>query len=132
MVDNLSNGRVGISFASGWNPDDFIFFPERYATRDEHLFQSMQAVRTLWRGQPFEGTNGGGQPCSVTIFPRPVQPELPVWMTVAGNPEELRPGRRLRRQSADPPARPGRRRARIADCPLSKRAGRGRLRSGER
>src|SRR3954468_15119817 len=31
VVDNLSNGRVGISFASGWNPDDFVFFPDRYA-----------------------------------------------------------------------------------------------------
>jgi len=29
MVDNLSGGRVGLSLASGWNPDDFAFFPER-------------------------------------------------------------------------------------------------------
>jgi phthiocerol/phenolphthiocerol synthesis type-I polyketide synthase D len=86
VVDNLSHGRVGISFAPGWNPDDFLFFPERYATRYEHLFESMKAVRTLWRGEPLAGTNGAGQPYSVTTFPRPVQRELPVWMTVAGNP----------------------------------------------
>ncbi|MDQ3744190.1 MAG: LLM class flavin-dependent oxidoreductase, partial [Acidobacteriota bacterium] len=35
MVDNLSGGRVGISFASGWNPADFAFFPERYRNRQE-------------------------------------------------------------------------------------------------
>lgn len=27
-VDNLSNGHVGLSVASGWNPDDFIFPPK--------------------------------------------------------------------------------------------------------
>ena len=31
VVDNLSNGRVGLSFASGWHPDDFVFKPEHYA-----------------------------------------------------------------------------------------------------
>ena len=89
VVDNLSNGRVGISFASGWNPNDFVFHPERYADRYEHLFATMDAVKALWRGEPYTGMNGAGQPCSVTIFPRPVQPELPVWMTVAGNPENF-------------------------------------------
>src|ERR1700752_4233103 len=32
MVDNLSGGRVGISFASGWTPNDFAFFPQRYGS----------------------------------------------------------------------------------------------------
>src|SRR5262245_45469222 len=30
VVDNLSSGRAAISFGSGWNIDDFVFFPERY------------------------------------------------------------------------------------------------------
>src|SRR5499433_3320101 len=30
VVDNLSNGRVAVSFASGWHPDDFIFAPAVY------------------------------------------------------------------------------------------------------
>ena len=28
VVDNLSRGRVGISFASGWQPNDFVLHPE--------------------------------------------------------------------------------------------------------
>src|SRR6266851_5085523 len=35
MVDNLSGGRVGISFASGWHPNDFALFPENYDRRQE-------------------------------------------------------------------------------------------------
>ncbi len=89
VVDNLSNGRVGLSFASGWNPDDFIFYPERYATRNDHLLDVMQQVQRLWRGDAFEGTNGVGKPARVTIYPKPVQAELPVWLTVAGNPRNF-------------------------------------------
>ncbi len=89
VVDNLSNGRVGLSFASGWNPDDFVFFPERYESRHQQVFDTMEAVRRLWRGEAFAGTNGVGKPASVTMFPKPVQAELPVWMTVAGNPRNF-------------------------------------------
>ncbi len=89
VVDNLSNGRVGVSFASGWNPDDFMFAPDRYADRHEQMVGAMQTVQRLWRGEAFEGTNGAGQPARVKVFPRPVQPELPVWMTVAGNPRNF-------------------------------------------
>src|ERR1700722_3159281 len=32
MVDNLSNGRAGISFGTGWNTNDFVFRPDRYIT----------------------------------------------------------------------------------------------------
>ena len=28
VIDNLSNGRVGIAFASGWMPEDFLLRPE--------------------------------------------------------------------------------------------------------
>src|SRR5882757_8323166 len=33
VVDNLSHGRVGISFASGWHAADFVFQPENYPDR---------------------------------------------------------------------------------------------------
>jgi natural product biosynthesis luciferase-like monooxygenase protein len=89
VVDNLSNGRVGLSFASGWNPNDFVFFPERYENRHEHVMETMRAVQALWRGEAFAGNNGAGQPCSVQIFPKPVQSELPLWATVAGNPRNF-------------------------------------------
>src|SRR5439155_21633152 len=39
LVDNLSHGRVGISIASGWNPDDFAMHPERYDDRHPRVFE---------------------------------------------------------------------------------------------
>ncbi|MEV4391051.1 bifunctional LLM class flavin-dependent oxidoreductase/SDR family oxidoreductase [Nonomuraea sp. NPDC049607] len=86
VVDQLSGGRVGLSFASGWHPDDFVFGPDRYADRHEHMYRGIESVRTLWRGQPVTLPGGDG-PVQVRVYPPPVQPELPVWITAAGNPQ---------------------------------------------
>lgn len=86
VVDNLSNGRVGISFAAGWQPDDFVIQPDNYADRKELMFEQIEQVKALWRGEDrtFDGPDG---PVTVRTLPRAVQSELPVWVTAAGNPE---------------------------------------------
>jgi len=87
VVDNLSNGRVGISFAAGWQPDDFVLRPENYADAKAAMFRDIEVVRSLWRGETVELSNPLGKPVEITSLPRPVQAELPVWVTTAGNPE---------------------------------------------
>jgi len=90
LVDNLSHGRIGVSFASGWQINDFVLAPEAYAGRKELMFRQIGEVRRLWRGETIRVPDGAGQPVEVSILPRPVQPELPVWVTAAGNPETFR------------------------------------------
>ena len=90
MVDNLSGGRVAISFASGWHANDFVLAPSNYADRKESMLRGIKAVRDLWRGDSVIVQNGAGAETSVKILPRPVQPELPIWLTAAGNPETFR------------------------------------------
>ena len=51
MVDNLSQGRVGISFASGWHPNDFVFAPGNFEKRRELYYEGIETVRRLWRGE---------------------------------------------------------------------------------
>lgn len=87
VVDNLSRGRVAISFGSGWNADDFVFFPERFGERQKVMYQQIAEVRSLWRGESVRWKNGAGKEIAVTLFPRPVQRELPVWITTSGNAE---------------------------------------------
>ncbi len=86
VVDNLSNGRAGMSFAAGWNPDDFSLNPANYADRSEALFRGIEDVRRLWRGEAITVTSGTGAPTSVRAYPTPVQRELPLWVTAAGSP----------------------------------------------
>ena len=87
VVDNLSRGRVGVSFTSGWIPNDFALFPERFADRRGEMFEAVEQVRRLWRGEAVRVKDGAGNETEVTIFPRPVQPELPVWLTCSGDPQ---------------------------------------------
>ncbi|WP_437729976.1 MupA/Atu3671 family FMN-dependent luciferase-like monooxygenase [Sorangium sp. So ce1335] len=90
MVDNLSGGRVGISVASGWHADDFALAPGRYERRREAMMEDLALIRRFWRGEPVSLPNGAGQMKEFRLRPRPVQRELPVWLTAAGNPETFR------------------------------------------
>jgi natural product biosynthesis luciferase-like monooxygenase protein len=85
VVDNLSCGRVALSLAAGWHCNDFVFFPERYDRRHEIMFQQLGQLRDLWAGQKIELENGAGQKIRVAIYPRPIQQELPIWITVSSS-----------------------------------------------
>ncbi|WP_346262828.1 MupA/Atu3671 family FMN-dependent luciferase-like monooxygenase [Plantactinospora sp. ZYX-F-223] len=87
VVDNISRGRAGVAFASGWHADDFAFFPERYADRKRWMNDGIDAVRTLWRGGSIDVVGGGGNTIEARVFPAPVQPDLPIWLTAAGSPD---------------------------------------------
>jgi natural product biosynthesis luciferase-like monooxygenase protein len=90
VVDNISGGRAGIAFASGWHATDFALRPENYAERRQRTVEYMTVVRRLWRGEMIDAADGTGNPCRIGIYPPPVQPELPVWLTSAGDGETFR------------------------------------------
>ena len=83
VVDNLSGGRAGVSFTYGWHCDDFVLFPDRYMSRHAHMFEQIESVRHLWRGGSIKRTNGLGREIDVRTFPRPIQKEIPIWVTCA-------------------------------------------------
>jgi natural product biosynthesis luciferase-like monooxygenase protein len=87
VVDNLSGGRVAVSFASGWHPSDFILSPENYEKRKEIMYRDIETVRRLWAGEAVTFGGVGGVQADVTILPRPLQPVLPVWVTSSGSAE---------------------------------------------
>ncbi len=90
VVDNLSHGRVGLSFATGWHDRDFALAPANFTDRKNVMRQNIETVRRLWRGETLEFPGGRGNHVGVRIYPRPVQKELPVWITAAGNPETFK------------------------------------------
>jgi natural product biosynthesis luciferase-like monooxygenase protein len=95
VIDNLSNGRVALAFASGWMPEDFVLRPENTPPHNkEGMIRDIEIVRKLWRGESVEFDFGAGT-TNVVTQPRPVQAELPVWLTTAGNPETYREAARL-------------------------------------
>lgn len=86
VVDNISHGRAGVSFASGWHPTDFALNPESFADRKERMFQGIETVRRLWRGEAVPQTGVDGREIEVRVLPRPVQEEIPVWVTASTSP----------------------------------------------
>jgi natural product biosynthesis luciferase-like monooxygenase protein len=87
FVDNISKGRVGVSFASGWQPNDFVISPGTFADRKNAMIANIDVVRRLWRGDKVAFPGPLGKPVDVQTLPRPIQKELPIWVTAAGNPE---------------------------------------------
>jgi natural product biosynthesis luciferase-like monooxygenase protein len=86
VVDNLSKGRVGICCAPGFHPNDFVFAPENFAKNKEIMFRNIQIVQRLWQGEPVSMCNGTRDNIRVKIFPKPIQPKLPIWISATGNP----------------------------------------------
>jgi len=88
VIDNLTNGRVALGIASGWQPDDFILRPENTPPHNKPaMFATIETLRKLWRGEAVEFPKADGSMHAVVTQPRPVSKELAIWVTTAGNPE---------------------------------------------
>ena len=81
MVDNISQGRVGLSFAPGWHPNDFVLCPAKYADKKDIMWRDIQVFQRLWQGEAIELIGGNGKSVSINTFPRPLQPQVPIWIT---------------------------------------------------
>jgi len=89
VVDNLSQGRVDIAFAMGWNPNDFVLSPDTYTNRHQFLFDNIKTVQQLWQGKSISMGNGIGKETEIKVYPLPKQPQLDVWITCSGSPERF-------------------------------------------
>lgn len=97
VVDNLSNGRTGIGVACGWVPNDFVIGDSqaKFERRKEVFADSITTLRRLWRGESVTKKNPQGEDVEIRTLPRPVQKDVPIWITVAGNPDTFRQAGRL-------------------------------------
>jgi iturin family lipopeptide synthetase A len=81
VADNLSQGRVAISIATGWHPNDFVFAPEAFEKRRDICLQNLEIIQKLWRGETVDMPTPGGEKLPVKLHPLPMQRELPIWLT---------------------------------------------------
>ena len=85
FVDNLSRGRVDLALATGWIANDFVLAPERYANRRQYVLDSIAVIRDLWAGKRVRRRNGNGEDIEILTYPRPVQPDINLWLTAASS-----------------------------------------------
>ena len=80
-MNNLLNGRVGFACASGWNATDFVIAPGNYTKRRELMYEMIDTVRKLWKGEAVAFEDGNGVVKYPRIFPRPV-----LWFSIVVGP----------------------------------------------
>ncbi|MEV0232206.1 MupA/Atu3671 family FMN-dependent luciferase-like monooxygenase [Nonomuraea sp. NPDC050786] len=85
MVDALSNGRAGLSLATGWNRGDFVLGQVGYEQRREHTFATVDTLRALWRGEELALSPDGELP-PVRTYPAPMGRDIPLWLTAMSGP----------------------------------------------
>jgi natural product biosynthesis luciferase-like monooxygenase protein len=81
VVDNLSHGRAAIAFASGWTVDDFVLSRTPHANRKAVMWEGIALMQKLWRGDTITRTDATGKAFEIKTLPRPLQPNLPIWIT---------------------------------------------------
>ncbi|RCJ40838.1 hypothetical protein A6770_37330 [Nostoc minutum NIES-26] len=86
MLDNLSGGRVGLACATGWHPNDFVFSPNKYQNRHKQMYEDIQILRKLWKGESIWREGGDGKQVKVKTYPTPIQSELPLWVAAGVSP----------------------------------------------
>lgn len=87
VVDQLSGGRVDLAVAPGWHLRDFILKPDNFREKFDILNQYRDQLQRVWRGQPLERLDSHGQAQAILTYPRPVQAELPLWLTTSQSEE---------------------------------------------
>ncbi|MTD54461.1 non-ribosomal peptide synthetase [Amycolatopsis pithecellobii] len=87
IVDNLSDGRVGLGFGTGWHSEDFALHPDRFDRRRDIAFDHFAELKRLWRGEPVRRRSGTGAEIEVRALPYPVQQEPPMWLATTGRVE---------------------------------------------
>ncbi|WP_264530520.1 non-ribosomal peptide synthetase [Flavobacterium sp. N502540] len=95
VVDNLSDGRVALSIASGWHADDFVLKPEHFRNRHEIMYGQIEELKTLWQGNSIRRKNGLDQEIDFKIYPKPINPKLNIYITSGGNAETFRSAGRI-------------------------------------
>jgi alkanesulfonate monooxygenase SsuD/methylene tetrahydromethanopterin reductase-like flavin-dependent oxidoreductase (luciferase family) len=96
-IDLLSGGRLELGLGIGFRQEELDAFGVPRAARRSTLEDGIEVLRGAWRGEPFTVHGQHVDVDRLTVTPRPVQPELPLWLAA----RDEAPARRAGRVGAD-------------------------------
>lgn len=94
VLSQLSDGRVGVSVASGWHAGDFVLAPGVFEHRKQVLVEKLSQLRAAWSGESLPRVDGRGSQVLTRTYPAPLRP-VPMWITSTSDPETWRLAGRL-------------------------------------
>jgi len=93
-IDQLSQGRVEIGVATGWQREEYEATGLDWSRRGRLLTDTLDACRALWGPSPATFHSASFSFDNVWCEPKPYQDRLPIW--IAGAPNERNLDRLLR------------------------------------
>lgn len=86
MVQALSGGRAGVSFAAGWNEKDFAINPSAFQDRRATVDDLVRGMRDRLTKREVLARLPDGSEVPVTPRPVPRRTDVPIWLTTSGTP----------------------------------------------
>ena len=83
-IDQLSQGRVEIGVATGWQREEYDAAGVDWSQRGQLLTDTLAACRTLWASSPATFHSASFSFENIWCEPKPYQDRLPIW--IAGTP----------------------------------------------
>ncbi len=92
-IDVLSNGRLRLGVAIGWNPVEYEALNEDFHNRGRRIEEQVEVMRLLWT-EPVVTFDGRWHHIEAAgIKPLPVQRPIPIWMGAYSEPALRRAAR---------------------------------------
>jgi alkanesulfonate monooxygenase SsuD/methylene tetrahydromethanopterin reductase-like flavin-dependent oxidoreductase (luciferase family) len=79
-LDHVSGGRLIAGVAVGWWPDDFRIGLAQLSERGRRMDEALEILSRLWGGEEVAKTGQFWDATGLSLDPRPVQPEVPIWI----------------------------------------------------
>ena len=92
-VDNLSNGRLVLGIAVGWNPVEFEALGEDFQNRGKRIEEQIDVMRNLWTKKVVNYQGRWHTIRQAGMKPFPVQQPIPLWIGGDAYPVLQRTGR---------------------------------------
>ena len=92
-VDNLSNGRLILGIAVGWNPVEFEALGEDFHNRGKRIEEQIDVMRNLWTKKVVNYQGRWHTIRQAGMNPFPVQRPIPLWIGGDAYPVLQRAGR---------------------------------------
>ena len=92
-VDILSEGRLRLVIAAGWNDVEFEALGVNFADRGKIMVEQVELMRQLWTQEVVDYSGKFHTVTAAGINPLPVQRPIPLWFGVASPPALRRAGR---------------------------------------
>ena len=89
VLDNMSNGRLGVIFGAGYVPHEFAMFRQSLKDRAKRMDEGLEIILRALKGERFEHDDGNGAR-PIFVRPQPVQEPEDIILVGGGVPASAR------------------------------------------